>query len=34
MKDEQIIKIIASIDWYKESAFEELIERIKENEKV
>lgn len=29
MKDEELIKIIQSIDWTKESAFEELIERIK-----
>ena len=29
MKDDQIIRIIATIDWSKESAFEELIERIK-----
>lgn len=29
MTDEQLIKIIQSIDWTKESAFDELIERIK-----
>lgn len=34
MKDEKIIEIIKTIDWHKESAFETLIERIKENEKV
>ena len=28
MKDEEIIKIIEAIDWNKESAFDELIERI------
>lgn len=34
MTDDQLIKIIKSIDWTKESAFEELIERIKKDEKV
>lgn len=34
MKDEEIIKIISTIDWNKESAFDTLIERIEENEKV
>lgn len=28
MTDDQLIKIIQSIDWTKESAFDELIERI------
>lgn len=33
MKDEEIIKIISTIDWHKESAFEELIERVKKGAK-
>lgn len=34
MTDEDIIKIIEAIDWNKESAFDELIERIKKNENI
>ena len=29
MTDDQLIKIIQSIDWTKEKAVEELLERIK-----
>lgn len=28
MSDTELIKVIQSIDWTKESAFDELIERI------
>lgn len=33
MTDDQLIKIIATIDWRKETAFETLVERIKKGEK-
>lgn len=33
MKDDQIIRIIATIDWSKETAFETLIEEIKKGAK-
>ena len=33
MTDDQLIKIIATIDWSKETAFETLIEKVKEGGK-
>lgn len=33
MKDDQIIRIIETIDWNKETAFETLINEIKEGAK-